>query len=195
MKAVPASTDYPILAFAKPKEWEKWLRANYAKSQGVWMKYYKKGSGKPTISYAEALDVALCYGWIDSQAKGLNAEAYLQKWTPRRVKSVWSKINREHVARLIKEKRMRAPGLAAIEAAKKDGRWDAAYAGQKTMTVPAAFLKALKANKKAQAFYATLNKANTYAIAWRLHHAKKEETRAKLTAKFIAMLARGEKLH
>lgn len=184
----------PILAFATPKAFAAWLRANHAKSDGIWLKFAKKGSGIPSVTYAEALDEALCWGWIDSQTMSLDAKQYLQKFGPRRSKSMWSKINRGRVARLIKEKRMRPPGLAEVERAKADGRWADAYGGSALMKPPTDFLKALNARKKAKAFYTTLSKADTYAISWRILEAKKPETRARRIKQYVAMLARGEKL-
>ena len=161
----------------------------------MWLRFFKKDSGVPTVSYAEAVEGALIYGWIDSQAKKYDARSYIQKFTPRRAKSVWSKVNREKVLALVRSGRMRAAGQAAVEAAKSDGRWDAAYDSPKTSAAPADFLKALRADKKAAAFYKTLNRANTYAIEWRIHAAKRPETRAKRIAALVAMLAAGKKLH
>jgi uncharacterized protein YdeI (YjbR/CyaY-like superfamily) len=182
-------TEQPVLFFETPKEWRKWLHANHAKSNGVWLRFYKKGAGKKSVVYAEALDEALCYGWIDGQSKRLDDEAYVQRFTPRRAKSIWSKRNRDHVARLEKEGRMHDAGRAEVERAKADGRWDAAYDSPSNMELPEDFVKALAKNKKAKAFLATLNRANTYAIAFRLHHAKKPETRARRIETFIAKLA------
>jgi uncharacterized protein YdeI (YjbR/CyaY-like superfamily) len=187
--------DMPIVAFTTEEKFEAWMRKNHKKSDGLWIKFYKKASGKKTVVYKEALDVALCYGWIDSQAKSIDAEAYVQKFTPRRSKSMWSHINRGHVARLTKEKRMQAAGLAEVERAKQDGRWDAAYGSPKNIVMPADFKRALAKNSKAKAAYATLNKVNTYAILWRIHTAKKPETRARRIENFVKMLEKGEKLH
>ena len=185
----------PILAFATPKAFAAWLKTHHASSDGVWLKFSKKGSGIPSVTYAEALDEALCWGWIDSQALSLDEKQYLQRFGPRRSKSIWSKINRGHVARLIKEKRMRPPGLAEVKRAKSDGRWADAYAGSALMKPPADFLKALTKDKNAKAFYATLTRADTYAISWRILEAKKPETRARRIARFVNMLSKGEKLH
>lgn len=176
-------------------QWRSWLVKNHADSNGVWLQFYKKASGKKSFAYAEALDEALCFGWIDSQVKTHDADSYKQKFTPRRKKSIWSKRNKVHVARLTKEKRMTPAGLTEVEAAKKDGRWDDAYDSPSAMSVPDYFLKELKRDKKAYAFFKTLNKANTYAIAWRLQTAKKPETRAARMEKLLSMLKRGEKLH
>ena len=184
-----------MLAFPSPEKWEAWLQKNHAKVDGVWVRFYKKGSGVPTVVYAEALDAALCYGWIDSQVKKYDAKSYIQKFTPRRSKSIWSKVNRGKVAALIKSGRMKAAGLAEIEAAKGDGRWKAAYDSPKDIRMPAEFLRALRADKKAKAFFDTLNRANTYAIAWRIHTAKKPEPRARRIAQLVKMMADGTKLH
>jgi uncharacterized protein YdeI (YjbR/CyaY-like superfamily) len=185
----------PVRAFRSGADWERWLEKNHAKAGGVWLRFFKKASGVPTVSYAEAVEGALCYGWIDSQVKKFDARSYIQKFTPRQPKSVWSKVNREKVLALVRSGRLKAAGRAAMDAAKKNGRWDAAYDPPKTSTAAPDFLKALRANKKAAAFYGTLNRANTYAIEWRIHAAKKPETRAKRIAEFVKMLAEGKKLH
>lgn len=189
------STDSPILPFESAKAWEAWIAKNHSSSQGVWLQIFKKDSGKRTVTYDGALDAALCFGWIDGQKKSHNKESFLQKFTPRRPKSVWSKRNQEHVARLIKSKRMKPAGLKAIEAAKKDGRWEQAYDSPKNMAIPKDFLRDLSRSKKAKEFFETLNKANVYAITWRLQTAKKPETREKRKQAILAMLARGEKFH
>jgi uncharacterized protein YdeI (YjbR/CyaY-like superfamily) len=189
------ANDFPIVPFSSGKEWEAWLEKNHKTASGVWMQFYKKASGIPTISWAEAVPIALCYGWIDSQAKKYDDQSYLQKFTPRGPKSIWSKINTEHVERLIKQGKMKPAGLMTVEAAKADGRWQQAYDSPKNMTVPDTFLKLLDENKKAKEFFATLNKANTYAIAWRLQTAKKPETRERRMKQLLEMLERGEKLH
>jgi uncharacterized protein YdeI (YjbR/CyaY-like superfamily) len=181
--------------FKTPNAWRAWLAKNHAKSGGIWLRIFKKGSGKETVSYAEALDEALCFGWIDGQKDKYDESSWLQKFTPRRPKSVWSKKNRERVARLIEEQRMTQAGLAEVNAAKEDGRWDKAYDAASTMTVPADFLKELKKDKRAYEFFKTLNKANAYAIAWRLQTAKKPETRAKRMRVILKMMRDGEKLH
>lgn len=161
----------------------------------MWVKFFKKNSGAKSIGYSEALDEALCWGWIDGQIKKYDERAYIQRFTPRRPRSIWSKRNREHVARLIKEGRMRAPGLAEVGAAKKDGRWDAAYDSPKNAEVPADFLKELSKNKNAEKFFDSLNRANVYAIVWRLQTAKKPETRAKRMRDIIKMLREGKSFH
>jgi uncharacterized protein YdeI (YjbR/CyaY-like superfamily) len=185
----------PIIAFASPAKWEAWLAENHAKSNGVWLRIFKKDSGRMTISYADVLDEALCHGWIDGQKKSFDAVSWLQKFTPRRPKSVWSKINTGHVTRLHKLKKMKAAGRAAVEAAKRDGRWEAAYDSPGKAAIPKDFLNQLGKNKKAKTFFATLNKANLYSIAWRLQTAKKPETRERRVKAILAMLARGEKFH
>jgi uncharacterized protein YdeI (YjbR/CyaY-like superfamily) len=185
----------PTKLFTTPKAWRTWLEKNHSKSDGVWVRFYKKDSGKKSINYSQALDEALCFGWIDSLVNKYDTDSYIQKFTPRRSRSVWSKRNREHVARLIEEKKMTPAGLKMIESAKADGRWESAYDSPKDMKVPADFLKELKKDKKAFAFYQTLNKANLYAIAWRLQTAKKPETRERRLKTLLAMLAEGNKLH
>jgi uncharacterized protein YdeI (YjbR/CyaY-like superfamily) len=187
--------DLPILSFTTTKELTSWFAKHHAVSVGIWMRLFKNKSGVTTITYAEALDVALCYGWIDGQKKTFDTESWLQKFTPRRPKSIWSKKNREHIARLDKSGKMKAAGLKQVEAAKADGRWEQAYDSPSNMVVPADFLKELAKNKKAETFFKTLNKANTYAIVWRLQTAKKTETRDKRMKAILEMLKRGEKFH
>lgn len=192
---IAAKPGLPIHFFASPAEWGAWLAENHATSNGVWLKFFKKASGLKSISYAEALDEALCHGWIDGQRKPFDATAYLVKFTPRRPKSLWSKINQGHVARLHKLKKMKPAGLAVIEAAKRDGRWQAAYDSPGKATIPNDFLDQLGKNKKAKVFFETLNKTNLYSIVWRLQTAKKPETREQRMKAILAMLARGEKFH
>ncbi|HEX5552726.1 MAG TPA: YdeI/OmpD-associated family protein [Chitinophagaceae bacterium] len=188
--------DIPVLFFDSAKQWEGWLAKHHAtETGGVWLRFYKKGTGVTTLTYDEALDDALCYGWIDGQAKKHDEDSWLQKFTPRRKRSIWSKRNITHVERLSKAGRMKPAGLQAIEAAKADGRWQQAYDSQKDMVIPDDFLKALGKNKKAMAFFETLNKANRYAIAWRLQTAKKAETRERRMKKILEMMANGEKFH
>jgi len=184
-----------ILAFPSPKDWQRWLEKNHNRLHGVWLRFYKKASGVPSVTYDEALDEALCYGWIDGQLKPYDAKSWLRKFTPRREKSPWSRRNIEHVQRLIKTGKMKDAGLREVQAAKADSRWKNAYDPGSTMTMPADFLKRLSKNKKTKAFFETLNKANTYAIAWRLQTAKKPETRDKRMKAILTMLARGEKIH
>jgi uncharacterized protein YdeI (YjbR/CyaY-like superfamily) len=185
----------PVRAFASQDEWEAWLDAEHANSDGVWVKFAKKGSGVQTVVYAEALDVALCYGWIDSQVMTLDERFYLQKFTPRRSRSKWSQINREKIEQLTKAGRMKPAGLEQVELAKADGRWDASYPSASTIEVPDDLQKALDANPKAAAFFATLSGSNRYAFLYRLHDAKRPETRARRLEKFVGMLERGEKIY
>jgi uncharacterized protein YdeI (YjbR/CyaY-like superfamily) len=181
--------------FRSSADFRQWLAQNHAGSSGIWLRFFKKSSNEKSLSYAEALDQALCYGWIDGQKKPLDAQSWLQRFTPRRPKSGWSKINTEHVARLTKAGAMTAAGLAAVAAAKADGRWEAAYASQRNAGPPDDFLKELGKNKKAKAFFDTLNKANVYSIVYRLQSAKKPETRAKRMNTILAMMAQGKKFH
>jgi uncharacterized protein YdeI (YjbR/CyaY-like superfamily) len=185
----------PILHLASPEEWEAWLDAEHASSDGVWLKFAKKGSGATTVVYAEALDVALCFGWIDSQVMTLDERFYLQKFTPRRSRSKWSRINVEKIEALTKAGRMRPAGLEQVELAKADGRWDTAYSSPANITEPPDLKKALKASPKAAEHWAKLNKSNRYAVIYQLEDAKKPETRERRLSKFIGMLERGEKLY
>ena len=185
----------PILTLASEAEWEAWLDAEHATSDGVWLKFAKKGSGVETVVYAEALDVALCYGWIDSQVARLDERFYLQKFTPRRARSKWSQINREKIEALTKKGRMKPAGLEQVELAKADGRWDAAYSSPANIEVPDDLKAALEASPKAAEFWDGLNKSNRFAILYQLHDAKKPETRARRLEKFVGMLERGEKLY
>ena len=185
----------PIIEFKTSETFETWLEKNHNTSNGLWLKIFKKDSGEKTISYAEALDVALCYGWIDGQKQAYDEQAWLQKFCPRRAKSIWSKINIGHAERLINEGRMRSAGLKAIEKAKEDGSWEKAYDSQSKMTIPEDFLKELSKNKKAEAFFTGLNKTNLFSIGFRLQTAKKQETREKRMKEIIEMLAKGEKFH
>ena len=185
----------PVLSFASQDEWEAWLDAEHATSDGVWVKFAKKGSGVETVVYAEALEVALCYGWIDSQVMSLDERFYLQKFTPRRSRSKWSRINREKIEQLTDAGRMKPAGLEQVGLAKADGRWDAAYASPSTIEVPEDLQKALDANPKAAEFFATLPGSNRYAVLYQLEDAKKPETRARRLEKFMGMLERGEKVY
>lgn len=182
-------------AFESPREWRSWLAKNHARSQGIWLRFFKKGSGVSSIDHAQALDEALCYGWIDGQLKKGDKESWLQRFTPRRPGSVWSKKNTLHAARLIKAGRMTPRGRAEIETAKSDGRWEKAYDSPSAMKVPADFIRALSKNEKGRAFFESLNRANVYAIAWRLQTAKKPETRERRMRAILGMMARGEKFH
>ncbi|HZR01629.1 MAG TPA: YdeI/OmpD-associated family protein [Burkholderiales bacterium] len=171
------------------------MAREHTRAPGLLLRIYKKSSGVPSITYSEALDQALCFGWIDGQKLPFDETSWVQKFTPRRAKSSWSKINIAHVDRLIREGQMTPAGLAEVEAAKADGRWAAAYDSPATATVPPEFMKELARNAKAKQFYSTLNKANLYAIAYRLQTAKREETKIKRMKLIIDMLARGEKFH
>lgn len=183
------------LACASPADWHAWLAAHHASSSGVWLLIAKKGSGRASPTYAEAVDAALAWGWIDGQKGKHDDTAWIQRFTPRKPKSPWSKINRDKATALIRAKRMHAPGLAEIERAKRDGRWNAAYDSASTAKVPPDLAAALARNRRAAAFFAAIDGANRYAILWRLQTAKKPETRALRLAKFVAMLARGERIH
>jgi len=185
----------PTKKFPSAKAWQTWLAENYNKSNGVWLMFAKKNGDKQTVTYAEALNVALCCGWIDGQKKSHDEQYWMQKFVPRQAKSIWSKKNIEHTERLIKEGKMQPAGLKTIKAAKSSGTWEKAYDAQSKMTVPEDFLKALQKNKKANAFFKTLNRTNLFSIAFRLQTAKKEETRLKRIAKIIEMLEREEKFH
>jgi uncharacterized protein YdeI (YjbR/CyaY-like superfamily) len=187
--------DLPILLFASKPELEAWLEENHEGAEGLWLKIAKKGSGVESVNYAEALELALCFGWIDSQKRGFDEAFFLQRFTPRRPRGKWSQINRTKAEELIAAGAMRSAGLTEVEAAKADGRWDAAYAGQRAATVPDDLRGELDRNKVAGEFFATLDSANRYAILYRLEEAKKPETRQRRLRKFIAMLERGEKIH
>lgn len=186
--------DLPIKHFRDAAAWEKWL-AVHSGDKGLWLKIAKKDAGLASVNYAEALDVALCHGWIDGLKRACDERFFLQRFTPRRPKSLWSKINIGHVERLAAAERMRPAGLREVEAAKADGRWQSAYDGAATMQVPDELVAALAKNRKASAFFDTLDRTNRYAYCWRVHTAKKPETRAARVEKFVAMLARGEKIH
>lgn len=189
------SDDLPVLSFATQAEWEAWLDEHHAESQGLWLKIAKKASGVATVTHAEALEVALCLGWIDGQRGRFDDTWFVQRFTPRRSRSRWSQINRDKAERLIADGRMRPAGLGEVERAKQDGRWEAAYASQSTIEVPDDLRRALDAEPRAKAFFATLDSANRYAVLYRIHDAKRADTRARRIEKFVAMLARGEKLH
>jgi uncharacterized protein YdeI (YjbR/CyaY-like superfamily) len=187
--------DDPLEFFAAPADFERWLRKHHAKATCLWVKYAKKKSGIPSINWDQAVDVALCYGWIDGQAKSFDETYSIQRFTPRAKRSRWSKLNRERVARLVKAGRMQAAGLAEVERAKADGRWDAAYDSPANAKVPDDLAQALAGSAKAKAFFDSLNASNRFAILHRLHDAKKPETRARRLATFVEMLKRGEKLN
>ncbi|CAM4060738.1 YdeI/OmpD-associated family protein [Roseateles saccharophilus] len=181
--------------FKNAKAFEAWLKKHHASSGGLWLKIAKRGADEPSVTYAEAVEIALCWGWIDGQKKGLDGQHFLQRFTPRRARSIWSKINVDKVAALIEAGRMQAPGHAQIEAAKADGRWAQAYDSARTSTVPEDLLAALEAEPRAKAFFATINATNRYAVLWRIQTAVKAETRAKRIAQLVEMLARGETIH
>ncbi len=184
-----------IRLFHSKSEWAAWLDGNHSSSSGLWLRIAKKGSPAPSVTYKEALDAALCYGWIDGQKKPESEHAWLQKFVPRGPRSLWSVVNREKALALISSGEMQPAGLAAIEAAKQSGRWSAAYDPPSRAAVPADLQAALDGNTGAQSFFETLDKANRYAILWRIQTVKKAETRARKIAEFVAMLERGEKIH
>ena len=187
--------DLPIVAFPSQDDWRAWLDEHHTDSPGVWLKIAKKATGIATVTHAEALDVALCYGWIDGQRNRFDDTWFLQRYTPRRPRSKWSQINRDKVADLTERGLMRPAGLREVERAKADGRWEAAYPSQRNLTVPDDLQAALDANDAARESFASLDRANRYAILYRLHDAKKPETRVKRIETFVAMLAEGRKLH
>ena len=181
--------------FKSAKAFEAWLKKNHATSEGLWLKIAKRGSNEPSVTYPEAVEIALCWGWIDGQKKSLDDQHYLQSFTPRRARSVWSRINVNKVQALIEAGRMQAPGQAQIEAAKADGRWARAYDGARTSTVPEDLQAALDAEPAAKTFFASINASNRYAILWRIQTAARAETRARRVAQLVEMLARGETIH
>lgn len=187
--------ELPIHLFADPGALEAWLDENHDSSDGLWLKIAKKGAGESSVTYAEALELALRFGWIDSQKRGFDEAYFLQRFTPRRPRGRWSMINREKAEALIAARQMRPAGLAEVEAAKADGRWEAAYAGQRTAEVPADLQRELDTNPAAAEFFAGLDSANRYAVIYRLNDAKRPETRERRLRKFVAMLERGERVH
>lgn len=187
--------DIPVKAFKSQKDWTAWLDKNHATSSGIWLRLAKKRSELKSVTYAEALEVALCYGWIDGQKNGWDESSWLQKFSPRGPRSIWSKINRAKAEELIESGRMKPAGLAAIDQARKTGQWDAAYDSHRTAAVPDDFQSELDKNPKAQAFFNTLDGGNRYAILFRLQTAKKAETRARRVEQFIRMLEKHEKIH
>jgi uncharacterized protein YdeI (YjbR/CyaY-like superfamily) len=184
-----------IRLFASQAVWTAWLEKNHRKPEGIWLRLAKKDSGLRSVTYAEALEVALSYGWIDGQKRPESEEAWLQRFVPRSAKSIWSKINREKANALIASGKMKAAGLAAVEAAKKDGRWQAAYDSPKASTVPEDFQAALSMNKRAGEFFASLDGANRYAVLFRIQTVKKPETRARKIREFVEMLERNQRIH
>ena len=190
-----AKQDLPTIPFASRGAWTTWLSENHATASGVWLKLAKKGSGIESVSFAEALEVALCYGWIDSQARKFDDEYWLQRFTPRSPRSKWSQVNRQKVTDLIERGEMRPAGLREVERAKSDGRWDAAYDAPSTATVPEDLRRELDKNQKAKDFFETLDSRNRYAILHRIQDAKKPETRARRIEKYVTMLTEHEKLY
>jgi uncharacterized protein YdeI (YjbR/CyaY-like superfamily) len=187
--------ELPVAAFASQEIWEAWLEAQHEASTGIWLKIAKRGSGIDSVTYAEAVESALCFGWIDGQKQPFDERFWLQKFTPRGRRSKWSRINRDRASELLDRGRLRPAGLAEVERAKGDGRWDAAYEGQRGMAVPDDLAQALERNPEAESFFATLDSANRYAILYRLHDAKRPETRAQRLAQYVTMLSEGRKLH
>lgn len=185
----------PVQLFRSEQDWAAWLEKNHRKSIGLWLRLAKKDSKVESLSYKEALEVALCYGWIDGQKRPESKQAWLQKFVPRSARSIWSKINRETALTLTASGRMQPAGLEAIENAKKNGRWEAAYDSPAGATVPEDFQVALAGNPRAKAFFETLDRANRYAVLWRIQTVKKAETRARKIEQFVGMLERGGKLH
>jgi uncharacterized protein YdeI (YjbR/CyaY-like superfamily) len=185
----------PVKLFKDQAAWRTWLAKHHGASTGLWLRIAKKGATMKSVTYKEALDAALCYGWIDGQKGKFDEASWLQKFTPRGAKSIWSKINRSRAQELIVGGEMRAPGLAAIENAKTNGRWDSAYDSHRTATAPADFTAALKHHPGAAAFFKTLDSANRYAILWRIQTVKKAETRQRKIEQFVLMLSKGEKIH
>jgi uncharacterized protein YdeI (YjbR/CyaY-like superfamily) len=180
--------------FATQRAFQAWLRKNHASSDGIWLLIAKPGADEPTVTYSEAVEVALCHGWIDGQKKSIDAHHWLQRFTPRRLRSVWSKANRAKAEALIESGRMQPSGMAAIERAKSVGRWDTAYEGARTAAVPTDLQAALDAEPEARAFFAELDRANRYAVLWRVQTAIRPETRARRIETLVAMLARREKI-
>ncbi len=185
----------PVMTFESTDAWDTWLAAHHADSPGLWLKIAKKGAAGRTVSYSDALDVALCHGWIDGQKGRHDDEYWLQRFTPRKPGGNWSKINTDRAAALIASGRMRPAGLGEVERARADGRWEQAYESQSRMTVPEDLARALAANERARAFFATLDSANRYAILYRIGTAKKPETRAKRIDTFVTMLSEHKKIH
>jgi uncharacterized protein YdeI (YjbR/CyaY-like superfamily) len=189
------AAEIPTRAFKDARTWESWLEKNHTAADGIWMRIAKKGSGEKSVTYPEAIEIALCYGWIDALKRPESEATWLQRFVPRRPKSIWSKINREKALALIADGRMKPPGHDEIDRAKKDGRWEAAYDSPKNATLHPDFETALNRNPRAKAFFETVNKANRYAVLWRIQTAKKPETRERLIRTLVEMLEKGETLH
>jgi uncharacterized protein YdeI (YjbR/CyaY-like superfamily) len=190
-----SKTSEPIRLFASQGAWAAWLEKNHRKSEGLWLRLAKKDSGLRSVTYGEALEIALCYGWIDGQKRGESGEAWLQRFLPRAAKSIWSKINREKAGALIVSGRIKAAGLEEVERAKKDGRWDAAYDSPRGAEVPEDFQVALDGNARAHEFFRGLDGGNRYAVLFRIQTVKKAETRARKIREFVEMLERKETIH
>jgi uncharacterized protein YdeI (YjbR/CyaY-like superfamily) len=184
-----------IAQFQSTSQWEKWLAKNYSKSKGVWIRFFKKASDVSSINTSDALDVALCYGWITGQARPHDEKSWLGRFVPRRPKSIWSKINTKRAETLIRQGRMKSVGLKQVQQAKRDGRWDRAYSPPSTAKLPEDFMKALQKNKEAAAFFKTLNRANIYSVVFRLENAKNEESGRMKIKQVIKMFEKGEKFH
>jgi uncharacterized protein YdeI (YjbR/CyaY-like superfamily) len=195
MKRSKPEDGLPTKLFSSGPMWQQWLERNHARSRGAWLKLAKRGSGAVSVSYAEALDVALCFGWIDGRKERCDERYWLQRFTPRSSTSRWSQANRERAEQLIDGGRMHPAGLKAVTDAKDSGRWAAAYASQRRATVPADLARALEARPAARAFFEGLESRNRYAILYRVHDAKKPETRAQRIAAFVEMLEKGERIH
>jgi len=187
--------DLPVLAFGSAADWQAWLESEHATSDGIWLKVGKKSATEPSLSYAEALEMALCFGWIDGQKRSHDGDYWLQRFTPRKPGSKWSKINTEKADALIAAGRMRAPGQRQVDQARADGRWDAAYAGQRTSTVPDDLRTALDANPAAAEFFATISSVNRYAIIYRIGSVKRPETSARKIAQYVQMLGEHKTIH
>ena len=187
--------DLPVVGFPNQRKWSTWLGSNHARLNGVWLKIGKKSSMASSVTYPESVEAALCYGWIDGQKKGWDEFFWIQRFTPRRPRSIWSRANRETAKRLMAEGRMKAAGNRAVEEAKRNGRWDAAYASQRTIAVPRDILLQLKKKRKASSFFEKLDRANRYSILFRIEQAKRPELRTQKIQRFIAMLEEGKKLH
>jgi uncharacterized protein YdeI (YjbR/CyaY-like superfamily) len=194
-REIESKQGLPVATFASQADWERWLEKHHAQSAGLWLKIAKKGSEHETVLYPEALESALCYGWIDGQKGSHGEDFWLQKFTPRRARSRWSRINRDKAAELVEQGRMKQAGLAEVERARADGRWEAAYEGQSRATIPEDLQRELDRNPEAKAFFETLDSANRYAILYRIQDAKRPETRARRIEQYVAMLAEHRKLH
>ena len=194
MMVATQAKELPVKLFRTQAAWEKWLAA-HGGAAGVWVQIAKKDSDETSVTQTEAIEGALCHGWIDGQKRALDEKFYMLRFTPRRPRSIWSKINIAKVDQLIASGRMQPAGMREVEAAKADGRWDAAYEGSSRMEVPQELADALAANAEARRFFDQLDRTNRYAFCWRVHTAKKAETRQARAEKFVSMMARGEKIH